>query len=155
MPFAHRLLIGRIARFLAHFHCRCGCTLPLLNSLPELFLCTIMTHVSHQLASIRVLGYLVLLLLLSTTSASPSWEAKPRLPKCKSSKSSNGFHHPGIYHDCRSLDRIQHNYQSGKWAYTEALNLVVARTPSLQKNESWEMQGPFYEVNWAGGDGHN
>lgn len=75
------------------------------------------------------------------------------LPSCES-WTSNGFHHPGIYHDCKSLGRIQKNYQSGKWAYVAALESVVARANALS-NDSWAMAGPFEEVNWAGGDGHN
>ncbi|KAL2202161.1 chondroitin AC/alginate lyase [Sarocladium strictum] len=89
------------------------------------------------------------------TSASPAPYVKTKLPCCKSTKSENGFYHPGIYHDCKSLQRIQDNYQSGKWAYVHALDLVIDRAASLQLNQSWEMAGPFEEVNWAGGDGHN
>jgi hypothetical protein len=77
-----------------------------------------------------------------------------RLPSCKSS-TSGGFKHPGIYHDCDSLDRIQNNYQGGKPAYSKALENAVSRLPALQPDETWEMDGPYETVAWAGEDGHN
>lgn len=76
------------------------------------------------------------------------------LPKCVS-RPASGFHHPGIYHDCKSLDRIQKNYQSGKSAYVDALESSASRLPALQPNSTWEMEGPFETLLFAGEDEHN
>ncbi|KAJ5766073.1 uncharacterized protein N7511_003689 [Penicillium nucicola] len=76
------------------------------------------------------------------------------LPRC-TSWLEDGFQHPGIYHDCRSLDRIQANYHSNSSAYLDALSSAQSRLPALQDDATWTMSGPFESVNWAGGDGHN
>ncbi|VUC23279.1 unnamed protein product [Clonostachys rosea] len=76
------------------------------------------------------------------------------LPCCKSTLSA-GFKHPGIYHDCDSLNRIQDNYQSGKAPYVKALDDAISRLPALQGDGTWDMDGPFETVAWAGDDGHN
>ncbi|KEY70717.1 hypothetical protein S7711_09885 [Stachybotrys chartarum IBT 7711] len=96
----------------------------------------------------------LLLLLLTPFAFAYLAPGNTDLPTC-SSFEEGGFRHPGIYHGCASLDRIQSNYQSGKWAYVTALDSVVARVAALQDNDTWAMEGPFEEVNWAGGDGHN
>ncbi|KAJ5901533.1 hypothetical protein N7495_002061 [Penicillium taxi] len=76
------------------------------------------------------------------------------LPKCES-WTEDGFKHPGIYHNCTSLDRIQTNYNGDSSAYADALTSSQSRLSALQESDTWEMSGPYESVNWAGGDGHN
>lgn len=114
------------------------------------------TQITMALLQFFCLSLLSTLLPLQASARSvyPAPKAGGGLPRCASSRS-NGFNHPGIYHDCSSLDRLQTNYQSKKSAYVEALASTIARESSLQDNANWTMFGPFYEVNWAGEDGHN
>lgn len=91
------------------------------------------------------------LCMLTTFSAAKHWA---NLQHCKS-WNELGFQHPGIYHDCRSLNRIQRNHQRGKSPYRDALKNATSHLPALQPNGSWEMQGPYETVSWAGSDGHN
>ncbi|VUC35190.1 unnamed protein product [Clonostachys rosea] len=77
------------------------------------------------------------------------------LPSCTQSTGS-GFTHPGIYHDCNSLDRIQKQYSEGLEPFKTSFDMVVDRsdTPYLT-SETWTSEGPFETVIFAGKDGHN
>lgn len=91
----------------------------------------------------------------SWKEAVPAVRARDALPKCTQS---NGdlFTHPGIYHNCASLDRIQSQLAQGLEPFKTALDMTVQRgdTPFL-KSSTWTAAGPFATVLFAGEDGHN
>lgn len=112
---------------------------------------------SHR-SLLQVVPLIVLLLVfpLPGSAAPKPCPTNPPLPRC-TPWSSQGFQHPGIYHDCASLERLQANYQSRKWAYLYSLNFSSTSIglAALRPNATWAMQGPFPSVVWAGADGHN
>ena len=54
-----------------------------------------------------------IVLLSSLLVVSTAIEAEVKLPSCVTSQP-GVLKHPGIYHDCKSLDRIQDNYQGNR-----------------------------------------
>jgi hypothetical protein len=87
--------------------------------------------------------------------AVPAMRTRDALPRCIQSKGSL-FTHPGIYHDCASLDRIQSQHTQGLEPFKTTLDMTVQRgdTPIL-KSSTWTAAGPFATVLFGGDDGHN
>lgn len=94
------------------------------------------------------------MLFSSILAVATAIAAEAKLPSCVTSQA-GALKHPAIYHDCKSLHRIQDNYQQRKSAYFDSLDHVVSWLPALQPDSTWTMAGPFETVSWAGRDGHN
>ncbi|KAI5843892.1 hypothetical protein DFP73DRAFT_631996 [Morchella snyderi] len=97
-----------------------------------------------------------LLLAASATLAHPL-TPRAALPTCTQTTSLNvGFTHPGIYHSCASLNRIQSQISAAPPfpPFTDAPTSVTSKSNFL-KSSAWSMSGPYAEVVFGGNDGHN
>jgi hypothetical protein len=92
-------------------------------------------------------------LLLASAALAHPLTSRAALPTCTQT-TSNCFTHPGIYHSCTSLNRIQSQISAGLSPFTDALTSIISKCNFL-KSSTWSMSGPYAEVIWAGDDGHN